>query len=204
VSTSPVPRPVIYYVRHGLTQWNVEQRLQGRKDIPLNDQGRAQSFHCGKILRQLFDRDGADAASLAYVSSPLIRARETMELMRSTLGLDPSRYEIEERLAEISFGEWEGLTFAEIPARDKALLDEREKDKWEFLPPRGESYAQLTRRVEAWYALLKADTVVAAHGGTARALIAYLEIVPPQEAPHYPIDQGVVYVFAEDKIARYA
>jgi broad specificity phosphatase PhoE len=199
-----VPPPVIYYVRHGLTQWNVEQRLQGRKDIPLNDQGRAQALHCGEILRQLLDRDAADPASIVYVSSPLIRARETMELMRSALGLDPSRYEIEGRLAEISFGEWEGLTYGEILARDKALLDERERDKWEFLPPRGESYAQLMRRVEAWYVRQNANTVVAAHGGTARALIAHLAIVPPEEAPHYPIDQGVVYVFAEDKIARYA
>jgi probable phosphoglycerate mutase len=199
-----VPPPVIYYVRHGLTQRNVEQRLQGRKDIPLNDQGRAQALHCGEILRQLLDRDAADPASIVYVSSPLIRARETMELMRSAVGLDPSRYEIEGRLAEISFGEWEGLTYGEILARDKALLNERERDKWEFLPPRGESYAQLTRRVEAWYVRQNANTVVAAHAGTARALIAHLAIVPPEEAPHYPIDQGVVYVFAEDKIARYA
>jgi probable phosphoglycerate mutase len=199
-----VARHVIYYVRHGLTQWNVEQRLQGRKDIPLNDEGRAQAFHCGEILRQLFDRDGADPASLVYESSPLIRARATMELMRSALGLDPSQYQIDTRLAEISFGAWEGLTYAEILARDKALLDERERDKWEFLPPRGESYAQVMRRVEAWYTRLYANTVVAAHGGTARALIAHLAIVPPQEAPHYPIDQGVVYVFAEDKLTRYA
>jgi probable phosphoglycerate mutase len=204
VSSSFVPRPVIYFVRHGLTQWNVEQRLQGRKDIPLNEQGRAQAMHCGEILRQLFDRDSAEPANLPYVSSPLIRARETMELMRSALGLDPSSYEMDARLAEISFGDWEGLTYAEILARDKHLIVEREKDNWEFLPPRGESYVQLARRVEAWYAQLDANTVIAAHGGTARALVALLAIVPPEEAPHYPIDQGVVYVFAEDKIARYA
>jgi len=199
-----VPWPVIYYVRHGLTAWNVEQRLQGRKDIPLNDQGRAQALHCGEILRQLFERDGADPASLAYVSSPLIRARATMERMRAALGLDPSHYEIDTRLAEISFGDWEGLTYPDILARDKDIFAERESNKWEFVPPGGESYAQLTRRVAAWYARLEADTVVAAHGGTARALIAHLNIVPQQEAPHYPVDQGVVYVFAEDKIARYA
>ena len=204
MSSSFVPRPVIYLVRHGLTQWNVEQRLQGRKDIPLNEQGRAQAVHCGEILRQLFDRDAAEPARLPYVSSPLIRARETMELMRSALGLEPSCYEIDARLAEISFGDWEGLTYADILTRKKHLIVEREKDKWEFLPPRGESYAQLARRVAAWYAQLHANTVIAAHGGTARALVALLAIVPPEEAPHYPIDQGVVYVFAEDKIARYA
>ncbi|TMJ27866.1 MAG: histidine phosphatase family protein, partial [Alphaproteobacteria bacterium] len=65
-------RPVIYYVRHGLTDWNVEQRLQGRCDTPLNEEGRRQAARCGKILRGLFERDGRLAANLAYVSSPLL------------------------------------------------------------------------------------------------------------------------------------
>jgi broad specificity phosphatase PhoE len=197
-----VPGPVLFYVRHGLTDWNVEQRLQGRHDIPINEQGRAQAVRCGEILRQLFDRERRAPANLAYVSSPLVRARETMELMRSSLGLDPAHYAIDARLAEISFGEWEGLTYADVLARDQEVLIERESDKWGFLPPAGESYAQLTRRMGEWYETVRADTVVAAHGGTARALIAYFAIVPPQDAPHYSIDQGVVYVFADNRITR--
>jgi len=199
-----VPRPVIYYVRHGLTDWNVEQRLQGRRDIPLNAQGRAQALRCGEILSELFERDGRVPENLAYVSSPLVRARATMELMRSVLGLNPAQYDIDARLAELSFGDWEGLTYADILARDKEVLAERESDKWAFLPPAGESYAELTQRIGEWWATVHADTVVAAHGGTARALIAYFAIVPPQDAPHYSIDQGVVYVFADNRIARYA
>jgi broad specificity phosphatase PhoE len=198
-----VPQPVIYYVRHGLTDWNVEQRLQGRHDIPMNEQGRAQAVHCGEILRDLFDRDSRVSANLAYVSSPLIRARETMELMRLALGLDPAQYDIDARLAEISFGEWEGLTYADVLARDKEVIAERESDKWGFLPPAGESYAQLTRRIGEWYETVHSDTVVSAHGGTARALMAYFAIVPPQDAPHYSVDQGVVYVFADYRITRY-
>jgi broad specificity phosphatase PhoE len=195
--------PVLYYVRHGLTDWNVEQRLQGRRDIPLNQHGRSQAMRCGDILRDLFDRDGRGPEDFNYVSSPLIRARATMELMRSALGLPPARYDVDTRLAELSFGEWEGLTYAEILAQDGHLIAERESDKWGFVPPAGESYAQLTRRISEWYATVHGDTVVSAHGGTARALIAYFAIVPPQDAPHYSIDQGVVYVFADDRIARY-
>jgi probable phosphoglycerate mutase len=191
-------------VRHGLTDWNVEQRLQGRRDIPLNAQGRAQALRCGEILSELFERDGRVPENLAYVSSPLVRARATMELMRSVLGLNPAQYDIDARLAELSFGNWEGLTYADILARDKEVLAERESDKWAFLPPAGESYAELTQRIGEWWATVHADTVVAAHGGTARALIAYFAIVPPQDAPHYSIDQGVVYVFADNRIARYA
>jgi probable phosphoglycerate mutase len=197
-------RPTLYYVRHGLTDWNVQQRLQGRHDVPLNKEGRVQSVRCGDILSDLFDRDGRTPADLGYVSSPLKRARETMELVRAALGLQAPDYDIEPRLAEIAFGEWEGLTYDDVLARDKDVVARREGDKWGFVPPGGESYAQVTKRVGAWCATLTRDTVVAAHGGTARALIAHLGFAAPQDATHQPIDQGVVYVFAGDGLTRYA
>jgi broad specificity phosphatase PhoE len=198
-----MPSPVIYYVRHGLTDWNVQQRLQGRHDVPLNKEGRAQAVACGDILRDLLVRDGRAPDDLDYVSSPLVRARATMELMRATLALDPAGYRIDDRLAEIAFGEWEGLTYDDVLARDKDIVARRESDKWGFLPPGGENYAQVTVRVRAWHATVARDTVVAAHGGTARALIAHLGIVPRDDATHYAIDQGVVYVFAGGGVARY-
>jgi broad specificity phosphatase PhoE len=199
-----MPAPTLYYVRHGLTDWNVQQRLQGRNDVPLNPEGRAQAARCGEILHDLIVRDGREPAELGYVSSPLIRARTTMEIVRATLGLQPAGFAIDARLAEIAFGEWEGLTYADVLKRDKDVVARRESDKWGFLPPGGESYAQLTVRIRAWYETVDKDTVVAAHGGTARALIAHLGIASPQDATHYSIDQGVVYVFAQSELARYA
>ena len=196
--------PAIYYVRHGLTDWNVQQRLQGRRDVPLNTEGCGQAIRCGEILRDLLLRDSRAPQDLAYVSSPLVRARKTMELMRATLGLEPAGYSVDARLAEIAFGEWEGLTYADVLARDQDIVARRESDKWGFLPPGGESYAQLTVRMRAWHETVDRDTVVAAHGGTARALIAHLAIAPPEDATHYSIDQGVVYVFAGGGLARYA
>ena len=148
-------------------------------------------------------RDGRAAADVDYVSSPLVRARETMELMRATLGLVPAGYRTDDRLAEIAFGEWEGLTYHDVMARDREIVARRESDKWGFLPPGGESYAQVTVRMQTWHQSLTKDTVVAAHGGTARALVAHLGIVPRDDAVHYAIDQGVVYVFAGGGIARY-
>src|SRR5882724_2562485 len=56
-----VPPPFIYYVRHGLTDWNVQHRLQGRHDVPLNREGRAQAVRCAEILCDLFARDGCAA-----------------------------------------------------------------------------------------------------------------------------------------------
>ena len=197
-------RPVLYYIRHGLTDWNVESRLQGRHDIPLNVQGRAQAGVCGEILRDLIACAGRAPRDLGYVSSPLARATETMDVIRATLGLARDGYRIEPRLAEISFGEWEGLTYQDVMARDRDVVGRREGNKWRFRPPGGESYEQLARRVGDWYASVEQDTVVSAHGGTARALIAFLGIAPPERATHHSIDQGVVYVFEGDRLTRYA
>ena len=199
-----MPRPVIYYIRHGLTDWNVEHRLQGRHDVPLNAAGCAQAACCAGILQDLFRREDRAPESFDYVSSPLVRARKTMEIVRATLGLEPTGYAVERQLAEISFGEWEGLTYLEVMARDKGIVAARESDKWSFTPPGGESYAQVVLRVRQWYDSVARDTVVAAHGGTARALIAYLGLASPQDATHYSIDQGVVYLFAGNCLARYA
>jgi probable phosphoglycerate mutase len=194
----------LYYVRHGLTDWNVAGRLQGHRDVPLNDIGRAQALQCASLLGDLFERDRHAAGSFGYVSSPLVRARETMEIMRAALGLDATAYITDERLTEIGFGEWEGLTYDEVMQCEPNVVEQREADKWLFRPPGGENYQQVAQRVGAWYAALARDTVVCAHGGTGRALIAVLDVVPPDRAVHHSIDQGVVYVFEGNSLARFA
>jgi probable phosphoglycerate mutase len=195
--------PVLYYVRHGLTDWNREGRLQGRHDVPLNKAGRVQAGLCGDILRDLLACAGRAPAELGYVSSPLVRARETMEIIRASLDLDCSDYLVEARLAEIGFGDWEGLTYGDVLLRDPNVVDRREGSKWLFRPPGGETYEEVAQRVGAWYAGLARDTVVSAHGGTARALVALLAIAPPEDAVHHPIEQGVVYVFEGNRLLRY-
>ncbi|MCC6888257.1 MAG: histidine phosphatase family protein [Hyphomicrobiales bacterium] len=198
-----MPGPTLYYVRHGLTDWNIEGRLQGGNDIPLNDRGRRQAAQCAAILRDLLVRAGRDPADLHYVSSPLGRATETMEIMRQALGLAPDGYERDTRLKEIAFGAWEGLTYLQVLKRDKAMVDRREAAKWRFRSPGGETYEEVARRVGAWYASLDRDTVVTAHGGTARALVGHLGIAPPERAAHHPIEQGVVYLFEGGRLTRY-
>jgi len=179
----------LYYIRHGLTDWNATGRLQGHHDVPINAMGRAQAARSADILD--------------YVSSPLVRARETMEIVRATLGLAPTRYGVDSRLTEIGFGDWEGLTYPEVMQREPDIVAKREGNKWLFLPPGGENYQQVAERVAAWYATLERATVVCAHGGTGRALIAALDVAPPEEAVHRDIDQGVVYVFEKNRLTCY-
>jgi broad specificity phosphatase PhoE len=113
-----MPAPTIYYIRHGETQWNADGKLQGQQDIPLNDLGRTQAVHAGNILAGLFARDGRAEQSLAFVASPLGRARSTMELVRGALKLPLADYAVDDRLREIGYGLWEGSTLAQMQQAD--------------------------------------------------------------------------------------
>ena len=190
-----MPAPTIYYIRHGETAWNAEGRFQGSQDIPLNDLGRTQAVTAGGILADLLARDGREASSMPFVASPLGRARLTMELMRGTLKLPPDHYAVDDRLREIGYGQWEGLTLPEMKLHDAATFASRDQDKWGVAAPSGESYASVTLRMREWFDSLLVDTVAVAHGGTMRALMVALGIAAPVEAAETPIGQGVVYVF---------
>ncbi len=198
-----MPVPTIYYLRHGETDWNRTGRLQGTLDIPLNDLGREQAVHAGRVLGGLIARDGRNKNGLPFVASPLGRARVTMELARTQLQLPPSDYALDERLCEIGYGTWEGRTLAEAEAQDPDVYARRLQDKWTVGAPGGETYLDVQRRMQAWYDDLRTDTVAVAHGGTARALMVALGFETPQSAADLYIEQGVIYVFGPDGLTKY-
>lgn len=198
-----MPAPVIYYIRHGETAWNAAGRFQGSQDIPLNDLGRTQAVAAGGILGELMARHGHEASALPFVASPLGRARLTMELVRGALKLPPEKYALDDRLREIGFGQWEGLTLPEMERHDAVTFASRLADKWGVAAPSGESYASVTLRMREWFESLQGDTVTVAHGGTMRALMVALGIATPLEASDIPIGQGVVYVFRDGKLTKH-
>jgi broad specificity phosphatase PhoE len=199
-----MPAPVIYYIRHGETSWNAEGRLQGTQDVPLNDLGRRQAVHAGRLLADLLARDGRDKASLPFVASPLIRARATMELARGELKLPPGDYALDDRLREIAYGVWEGSTLSQMQAADPKLYARRLTAKWTLAPEGGETYAQVQVRMADWYGSLQGDTVAVAHGGTARALMVALGLETPTSAADLLIEQGAVYVFRDGGLKKYS
>ena len=184
-------RPKIYFIRHGETDWNLEGRLQGQKDIPLNDVGRVQAEEAARKLQALVPR----FEDLAYVASPMTRTRETMEILRTTLGLHPEVYRLDDRLVELTFGVWEGMTWKEVRKAEPALAALREQDKWHYAPPGGgESYAMLVDRIRPILDDLTRDTVIVAHGGVARAFLAICCGVSSRQAASMDIWQGRVLV----------
>lgn len=97
------------FIRHGQTNWNRDERLQGSSDIPLNDHGRQQAADAVAVLR------ATGTQWDAIVSSPLSRARETAEIIAAGLGIElgPSYDELIER----HYGDGEGATAEDIAAK---------------------------------------------------------------------------------------
>jgi len=184
------PAITVYYVRHGETDWNSTQRTQGHTDVPLNDTGRAQARHNGGKLKGLV----GPAPALAFVASPLSRARETMEIIRTELGLAPAGYRTDERIKELGFGVREGMHWPEYVAVLRAAEHRDGTDPWTFVPAGGESYAAGLARATRFFEDLAEDTVVVAHGGISRCVHAALGLLTEKDAMAHPIPQDKVMV----------
>ncbi|KQP92630.1 histidine phosphatase family protein [Methylobacterium sp. Leaf117] len=183
----------IYFIRHGQTDWNAEGRLQGQRDIALNAEGLRQAEDVARRLAAVAE---ADVATMDYAASPLARTRRTMETLRAALALPPEDYRLDPRLKEISFGTWEGSTWAEIRRRDPSGAAARDRDRWGYRPPgeTGESYAMLVERVTPVVTGLTRPTVIVAHGGVARAILVIRGHLGVRDAPRIGIRQGSVLV----------
>ncbi|MCX5512424.1 histidine phosphatase family protein [Kaistia algarum] len=177
--------PTIVFIRHGETDWNAVGRFQGQQDIPLNARGRGQARRNGRTLLENLPQ----AAEYDFVASPLLRTRETMEIVRGSMGLDPDDYRVDPILKELTFGDWEGFTEAELKQNWPDGVVAREADKWGFTPPSGESYEMLSERIARWLESVDRPSVVVSHGGVCRVLLGLLQGLGPETTPMLDIRQ---------------
>lgn len=187
----------IYFVRHGQTEWNRLRRLQGQMDIPLNDTGRMQAERNGRVLKEIVPNLG----DLPFVSSPLRRTSETMEIAREAAGMRRHGYAKDDRLREIHYGNWEGAYLTEVQKTDPEGYALRKADKYNWCPHGGESYADLTRRVAGWLGEIQQTTVVVSHGGVSRVLRGILFDLDRWEIPMLEVPQDKVMVLRRDELA---
>jgi broad specificity phosphatase PhoE len=158
----------LFLVRHGETDWNRDGRYQGQTDIPLNAVGRRQAALLRDRLR--------DEQFTSCYSSSLGRAVETAEIV---LGGRDRPILRTSGLNELNYGDWEGLVTAEIIARFPDAWAAFIADPVRNAPPGGETRARLRDRVDGVLQAISAEylgrdvsLLVAAHGGTIRALVA--------------------------------
>ncbi|PRD45698.1 histidine phosphatase family protein [Phyllobacterium phragmitis] len=180
-------REIIYFSRHGETDWNASQRIQGQVDTDINMRGRAQAERNGDKLKSLI----GDGAGFDFVASPLKRTRETMERIRTRMGLDPHAYRTDPRLMEVNFGNWQGHMLEDIAGEGRDLIEARARDKWNFIPPgsSAESYMGLSRRIGQWLEKVDQPTVCVTHGGCMRTLFYLIEHMDGHEAANLSIPQ---------------
>ncbi len=135
---------MIYLCRHGQTFHNREGRMQGQTESDLTPLGRLQAAAMADLLHDLIARD--PPADWRIVASPLRRARDTAETIGARLGLPVA---VEDRLLEISVGDWSNRLREEVKAETPALQGDPE---WAFKSPNGESYEAIMGRVSGWLA----------------------------------------------------
>ncbi len=107
----------LYFIRHGETDWNVQKKLQGREDIPMNAAGREQAAQCAKYLSMYWQAAGL--ARPLMVSSPLSRARDTAAKIAEKLNIPSGEILLDSRLIERDYGSQSGMTYAEREEYEK-------------------------------------------------------------------------------------
>ncbi|HEV7960214.1 MAG TPA: histidine phosphatase family protein [Rhizomicrobium sp.] len=192
------PGVTLYFARHGETEANRQRLFSGRKPTPLTERGREQAKAIGLALK----KELGMAPKLAFVSSPLERARITMEIVRETLGLAPEGYAIDARIEEINLGEWDQLTDAQARARDPQLFAARAADKWNVHVPGGENYAEVAARAADWVRSLAADTFAVSHGAFTRILRGLFLGLDAQHMSALDEPQGVAFRIRASEVVQ--
>ncbi len=187
---STVLRPgiTLYLVRHGETNWNREQRYQGQRDLPLNETGRQQALANGRTLKSLMP----EIASADFVSSPLDRAVDTMQLMRGEMGLSQTDFRRDPQLLELNYGHWEGELASELAKSDPIGVAAKAADPFGWRPRGGESYADLMTRIAAWLTTLDRDTIAVTHGGVSRVARGAILGLDERDVPFLDVPQDKI------------
>jgi broad specificity phosphatase PhoE len=174
----------VWLLRHAETEWSRDGRHTGRTDVPLTDEGRARARELGHRI--------AGRAFALVLCSPLSRAIETAELA----GLKP---QLRDDLAEFDYGEYEGITTAQIrESRPDWYL-------WRDGSPKGETAEDVGRRVDRVIEeALRADGDVAlvAHGHVLRALAARWVEQPASFGGRLRLDTGTISVLGFEREVR--
>ncbi len=187
-------------VRHGITDWNREDRFQGRADPPLSDDGRSEATLLGERLAA----DERDRPR-RIVASSLARALETAQLIGAAIGATAEAPPVQSdtRLMEVGQGEWEGRTHAELAVDDAERYAAWRTHGDDGQPPGAEPIEAVLARARATLdeALAMPDAwplCLVSHGGTLRLLARHLLALSPRRAWALDLDNASLSILSAD------
>ena len=185
-------------LRHGESQWNLENRFTGWVDVPLSPRGIQEAKNAGDKLRGFtFNR---------AFTSVLARANETLRLALEGIGQTNIPIEKDKALNERMYGELQGLNKAETAKKSGAEQVKIGRRSFDVRPPGGESLKDTAERVLPYFEsrikpyILKDETIlIAAHGNSLRALVMELEQLTKEQVLELNIPTGAPLLYELDK-----
>jgi broad specificity phosphatase PhoE len=179
---------ILWLIRHGQTDWNIEGRYQGQADVPLNATGVEQVHRLTAQLKgEHFD---------AFFSSDLLRARQTAAILAAEVGMTP---QLDRRLREIHQGDWEGLLMSDIVSRYNKEFHNRRRDPEKARAPSGESVLEVSLRMtgavdDIAHIFPSGKIAVVSHGLAIATVIAKAKELPLEEVYSLIPDNAIVQV----------
>ena len=188
-------------LRHGESQWNLENRFTGWVDVPLSPRGVQEAKNAGEKLRSF-------TFNHAFTSA-LVRANDTLRLVLDVIGQSNIPIEKDKALNERMYGELQGLNKDETVKKYGEAQVKIWRRSYDVRPPGGESLKDTADRVLPYYAqaikpsLLKGETIlIAAHGNSLRALIMELEQLSREQVLELNIPTGAPLLYELDQTGK--
>ena len=194
---------ILVLVRHGQSQWNLENRFTGWIDVSLTEKGRAEAHRAGELLK---------AEKLRFTkcyTSVLTRAQETLDIMLKELGQTDLPIERDQALNERHYGDLQGLNKAETAEKFGKEQVHIWRRSFDVAPPGGESLKDTAARTLPYFEskivpdLKRGETVlVSAHGNSLRSIVMHLDNLTKEQVVSLELATGVPIVYDLDDSMR--
>ncbi|MCL4278024.1 MAG: 2,3-diphosphoglycerate-dependent phosphoglycerate mutase [Ignavibacteria bacterium] len=185
-------------LRHGQSQWNLENRFTGWVDVDLSPQGRSEAQHAGELLR-------SHPVDVVF-TSVLQRAINTATVAMEAAGITGVPVHRDQALNERHYGDLQGLNKAETAEKYGAEQVHQWRRSYDIAPPNGESLAMTRERVAPYYEahikpllLQNKNVLVVAHGNSLRSLVMMIEHLTPDEILKTEIATGIPIIYNLDE-----
>lgn len=185
---------MIYLVRHGESEANINKRFSGITDVNLSLKGREQARQAGLNLK--FEK-----ISNIY-SSPLTRARDTAQIISKEINFDENKINTDNSLIEVNFGLFENLTWDEIESSYKDESENWIANKIKYKFPEGEGYYDIIKRVSFFIDNVPDNSIIVTHFGVIQSILLYLNIADEMNLWNFKISNCDILVLKNRKFDR--